>query len=212
MVELGGMIARFYRSGVESSLFKSFVIAPGDRHERRDIVRRLVHAALTATCLLPVGFSQTIQPAEASQHVGQISTVCGHIAGERTAYGSRGAPTFIDLGQVYPHEVFTAVVWQEHRASVGTLPASGSVCVTGTITEYHGIPQIQLLDRHSWYVPSLSNNDHYTNSDGVKVHSPAYSSGGVPAPATAQCRDGTYSFSQHRSGTCSHHGGVDHWL
>jgi hypothetical protein len=34
----------------------------------------------------------------------------------------------------------------------------------------------------------------------------------TPAGATAECRDGTYSFSQHRSGTCSHHGGVARWL
>ena len=33
-----------------------------------------------------------------------------------------------------------------------------------------------------------------------------------PAGATAQCTDGTYSFSQTRSGTCSHHGGVATWL
>jgi Protein of unknown function (DUF3761) len=33
-----------------------------------------------------------------------------------------------------------------------------------------------------------------------------------PAGATALCRDGTYSFSKHRSGTCSHHGGVARWL
>lgn len=33
-----------------------------------------------------------------------------------------------------------------------------------------------------------------------------------PPGATAKCRDGTYSFSQHRSGTCSHHGGVARWL
>jgi len=30
--------------------------------------------------------------------------------------------------------------------------------------------------------------------------------------ATAICRDGTYSFSAHRRGTCSHHGGVARWL
>ena len=30
--------------------------------------------------------------------------------------------------------------------------------------------------------------------------------------ATAQCRDGSYSNSQHRSGTCSHHGGVARWI
>jgi hypothetical protein len=34
----------------------------------------------------------------------------------------------------------------------------------------------------------------------------------VPPGATAQCRDGTYSFSQHRSGTCADHGGVAQWL
>ena len=60
--------------------------------------------------------------------------------------------------------------------------------------------------------PTLSNNDYYTNGDGNIVHSPAYSTGGAPAGATAQCRDGTYSFSQHHSGTCSSHGGVAGWL
>lgn len=34
----------------------------------------------------------------------------------------------------------------------------------------------------------------------------------VPAGATAICNDGTYSYSQHRRGTCSHHGGVATWL
>jgi cardiolipin synthase A/B len=37
-------------------------------------------------------------------------------------------------------------------------------------------------------------------------------SSAAPAGATAQCRDGTYSYSQHRSGTCSDHGGVATWL
>jgi hypothetical protein len=36
--------------------------------------------------------------------------------------------------------------------------------------------------------------------------------GDVPPGATARCHDGTYSFSQTRSGTCSHHGGVARWL
>jgi hypothetical protein len=34
----------------------------------------------------------------------------------------------------------------------------------------------------------------------------------APAGATAICNDGTYSYSQHRSGTCSHHSGVREWL
>jgi hypothetical protein len=55
-------------------------------------------------------------------------------------------------------------------------------------------------------------DDYYTNSDGVRVRRPVISDSGPPASATAQCRDGSYSFSLHRSGTCSHHGGVAKWL
>jgi uncharacterized protein DUF3761 len=59
----------------------------------------------------------------------------------------------------------------------------------------------------------LQEHGHYVNKQGDTVHSPAHSkSGAVPDGATAQCRDGSYSFSQHRSGTCSHHGGVGKWL
>lgn len=57
-----------------------------------------------------------------------------------------------------------------------------------------------------------SSGDYYTNSDGVRVHRPTFSDSGPPAGATAQCRDGSYSFSLHHSGTCSHHGGVAKWL
>jgi hypothetical protein len=53
----------------------------------------------------------------------------------------------------------------------------------------------------------------YVNSDGNVVHRPAHTvSGGAPSGASAQCRDGSYSFSQHHSGTCSRHGGVSRWL
>jgi hypothetical protein len=58
---------------------------------------------------------------------------------------------------------------------------------------------------------TLSNNNYYTNTAGNEVHSPAYSNS-VPSGASARCGDGTYSFSQSRRGTCSHHGGVDEWL
>ena len=29
---------------------------------------------------------------------------------------------------------------------------------------------------------------------------------------TAICKDGTYSYSKNRRGTCSHHGGVEKWI
>jgi hypothetical protein len=54
-------------------------------------------------------------------------------------------------------------------------------------------------------------NGSYTNTSGNKVCSP-YQNPSAPNGASARCRDGTYSFSQSRSGTCSHHGGVAEWL
>ena len=53
-------------------------------------------------------------------------------------------------------------------------------------------------------------DDYYLNSNGQRVHRPEYA-GHVPRGATAICRDGTYSFSKHHRGTCSHHGGVAKW-
>lgn len=52
---------------------------------------------------------------------------------------------------------------------------------------------------------------HYTNSKGRRVQSPTHYES-APSGATARCQDGTYSFSQSRRGTCSHHGGVAKWL
>src|SRR5437870_3027605 len=53
----------------------------------------------------------------------------------------------------------------------------------------------------------------YINSQGEWVPSPMRTADGQPPPgATAHCRDGTFSFSRTRQGTCSHHGGVAEWL
>lgn len=53
--------------------------------------------------------------------------------------------------------------------------------------------------------------DTYVNVDGNTIHSPVTASSAPPG-ATAKCKDGTYSFSQHHSGTCSGHHGVAEWL
>jgi hypothetical protein len=52
-------------------------------------------------------------------------------------------------------------------------------------------------------------NGSYVNSYGNTVCRPSsINTGG----ATAVCKDGTYSYSQSRRGTCSKHGGVARWL
>ncbi len=56
-----------------------------------------------------------------------------------------------------------------------------------------------------------ASGDTYTNGAGHEVKSPLYSDA-VPEGASAKCKDGTYSFSENRKGTCSGHGGVASWL
>jgi hypothetical protein len=56
-----------------------------------------------------------------------------------------------------------------------------------------------------------SSSHYYTNSSGHHVHRPEFSRR-APRGASAHCADGSYSFSEHASGTCSHHGGVANWL
>ncbi|MGH3780713.1 MAG: DUF3761 domain-containing protein [Pseudonocardiaceae bacterium] len=53
--------------------------------------------------------------------------------------------------------------------------------------------------------------DYYRNSAGTCVHRPQQAAA-APAGVTARCSDGEHSFSQHRQGSCSGHGGVTQWL
>jgi hypothetical protein len=56
-----------------------------------------------------------------------------------------------------------------------------------------------------------TDNGAYVNSKGQTVPRPENCSGS-PEGATAQCRDGSYSFSRSRRATCLHHSGVAKWL
>ena len=106
--------------------------------------------------------------------------------------------------QVTPNPVNTSNQPASALNSLNTVPSVKSV--TSTNIQYKS-PVINTNNT------GLSNSNYYTNTYGNEVHSPAYSnSGSIPSGASAKCRDGTYSFSQNRRGTCSHHGGVSQWL
>jgi hypothetical protein len=89
------------------------------------------------------------------------------------------------------------------------VPSFGQAGQTGSQAQKQTSTQTQ--PPSSAPAPKCPSANYYVNSAGKCVHRPVQSQT-APAGATAQCRDGTYSFSQSRRGTCSHHGGVSKWL
>jgi hypothetical protein len=83
---------------------------------------------------------QRITPKEASNHVGEHVTVCGKVASQHYAANTKGQPTFINLDEPYPGQIFTVVIWGSDRPAFGKIPAN--MCVSGTISLYKGIPEI----------------------------------------------------------------------
>lgn len=73
------------------------------------------------------------------------------------------------------------------------------------------VTEIKNIGTKTVVAPVTAPNGTYKNVDGNYVPRP-YQAPSAPAGASAQCRDGSYSFSAHRQGTCSRHGGVARWL
>ncbi len=107
-------------------------------------------AALPPKPLPPIN----IKSIEAPQHVGELARVCGNIVSKHTAADSNGKPTFINLDRTFPDQTFTVVVWGKDAPTVGDLPESGNLCVTGTVAMYRGTPQIVVSDASSWSASS----------------------------------------------------------
>lgn len=69
--------------------------------------------------------------------------------GDHYAARSRGQPTFINLDKPYPNQVFTIVIWGSDRSKFGSPEESyreKSVCVTGQIKEFRGVPEVIVSD------------------------------------------------------------------
>ncbi|MGA2336748.1 MAG: hypothetical protein ABSG08_15380 [Terriglobales bacterium] len=87
----------------------------------------------------------SISAAEAKNHVGEKTTVCGDVASAHYAARSRGNPTFINLDQPYPNQIFTVLIWGSDRPKFGDPEGAyrdKHICVTGKISDYKGVPEI----------------------------------------------------------------------
>ena len=93
--------------------------------------------------------ADTLDPAEAANHVGEEATVCGEVTGAKYSDHRKRKPTFIDFGPPHPNQLFTALIWGEYRDRFDYVPESllgKTVCVSGTITEFKGKVEIKVSD------------------------------------------------------------------
>jgi DNA/RNA endonuclease YhcR with UshA esterase domain len=73
-------------------------------------------------------------------------TVCGTVASATYAIRTKGRPTFLNLDQPYPKQIFTVLIWGSDRNKFKNPPETffkgKRICVTGTIEDYKGKPEI----------------------------------------------------------------------
>ena len=85
---------------------------------------------------------KSIPATEAKNHIGEDATVCGMVYQVQL---SKSGSIFLNIGGDHPNQPFTAVCFK------GTIPyeslknfESLAVCVTGTIRDYKGKPEIMI--------------------------------------------------------------------
>ena len=93
--------------------------------------------------------ADSLDPADAVNHIGKEATVCGEVTGAKFSSHRKRKPTFIDFGPPHPNHVFTALIWGENRDKFDYVPESlfgKTICVSGTITEHKGKPEIKVSE------------------------------------------------------------------
>jgi micrococcal nuclease len=117
-------------------------------HMRGRCGRTFLFVCVLASVLVSSAIAQkSLSTAEAAKHVGEKAKVCGTVASAHFAYRSKGSPTFLNLDEPYPSQVFTLVIWIEDRAKFGSPERRYSnqyICVVGIIQSYRGVPEIVL--------------------------------------------------------------------
>lgn len=107
--------------------------------------RALVALAFLVTLGQPAKAQKKLTAAEAKEHIGETSTVCGAAVSTQYVPTSGGQPTFLNLDNAYPKQVFTIVIWGKNRNKFGAPEDTWKgkrICVSGRITAYEGVPEI----------------------------------------------------------------------
>ena len=117
-----------------------------------------------------------------------VNLVLDPIAGDRGNYGRLLA--YIEIGQ---YDFSKLLVEQGFARAAPEWPST-------RVNNYTNIQETALATNTGLWSCNVQESD------------PKISPSDHPIGVSALCKDGTYSYSQNRRGTCSHHGGVKEWL
>jgi hypothetical protein len=116
---------------------------------KRNRATELVIAVWLATFAAAYAGVPRLLSYQAKNHFRETATVCGLVVSTKYSASSRRSPTLLDLDHPYPQQPFTIVIWGTDRPKFGAPEATYAgkrVCVTGTIQEYRGKPEIIATD------------------------------------------------------------------
>lgn len=90
----------------------------------------------------------TVAAKDAAKHIGETVTICDKIYGGKFLEGP--GITLLDMGGAHPNEALTLMIKGDDRKKFTGNPEDSfknkAVCVTGTIIDYKGKPEIIITD------------------------------------------------------------------
>ncbi len=86
---------------------------------------------------------------EAKNYIGKTVKICGIVTSTHWASASKGKPSFLNMGKPYPDPArFTIIIWGSNRDKFAqppeTLYEGKTICVTGFITLYNGMTEVEV--------------------------------------------------------------------
>ncbi len=108
-------------------------------------MKPLLFALFSIFCVAGVKAQTNIKLEEVGKHIGDSVTVCGKVSGMRYFENSSKQPTFLNIGDNYPNQQLTVVIWGETRKLfAGKIEEikGKNICITGRIILYKEKPEI----------------------------------------------------------------------
>ena len=101
---------------------------------------------LFALLFTGITYGQTsIKLEDVSQHTGDSVTVCGLVADMRYFENSKNQPTFLNIGESFPNQKLTIVIWGSVKAGFKEpveILKGKQICITGRIILFKERPEI----------------------------------------------------------------------